>query len=145
MPKLVVTLAGLLGAAMVANGVFMLVDPEAWYFAVPGVAAAGLFNQHFIRDIGIIELFIGAAYAVGIWKPTQRLGLWGIPTLWLTAHAIFHLWEVAFGICGPSVIPRDFPAVTLPALIGIGLTIWAWQNTTRLTANIFDLLKCGIP
>jgi len=134
MSKLIVSLAALLGAAMFANGVFMLVNPEAWYFAVPGVAAAGLFNQHFIRDIGIIELFIGAAYAVGIWKPALRLGLWGIPTLWLTAHAIFHLWEVAVGICAPSVIPHDFPAVTLPAVIGMGLTAWAWSNRARFTA-----------
>jgi hypothetical protein len=33
--------------------------------------------------------------------------------------------EVAVGICSPSVIPRDFPAVTLPAIIAIALTFWA--------------------
>ena len=42
--------------------------------------------------------------------------------MWLIAHAVFHLWEVAVGICSPSAIPRDFPAVTLPAIIGVVLT-----------------------
>jgi hypothetical protein len=44
--------------------------------------------------------------------------------LWLCAHAIFHFWEVAVGICSPSVIPRDFPAVTMPASFGVALTLW---------------------
>ena len=54
--------------------------------------------------------------------------LWGVATLWLVAHAIFHFWEVAVGICAPSALARDFLAVTAPALIGVGLTTWAWRN-----------------
>lgn len=60
----------LLGVAMIANGVFMLVSPGDWYLAVPGVTSTG-----------------------------------------------------------PSVIPRDFPAVTLPAIIGILLTFWAIRQS----------------
>jgi hypothetical protein len=41
------------------------------------------------------------------------------------ANALFHLREVAVGICGPSAIAQDFPAVTLPAIIGAVLTLWA--------------------
>lgn len=83
------------------------------------------FNQHFVRDIGIIQLFLGVAFIVGLLRPERRIGLWAAATLWLSANALFHFWEVAVGICAPSVIPRDFPAVTLPALIGIALTCWA--------------------
>jgi len=108
-----------------ANGLFMLVAPLAWYELVPGVTDTGFFNQHFVRDIGIIQLFIGLAFGIGMLRPERRIGLWAAATAWLCAHAIFHLWEVAVGICSPSVIPRDFPAVTLPALIGIALTLWA--------------------
>ena len=108
-----------------ANGLFMLVAPQAWYDAVPGVTDTGFFNQHFVRDIGIIQLFLGVAFGVGMIRPQRRIGLWGAATLWLCAHALFHFWEVAVGICSPSVIPRDFPAVTLPAIIGITLTLWA--------------------
>jgi hypothetical protein len=52
----------------------------------------------------------------------------GRPTLWLWGHALFRFWEVAVGICGPSAIARDFPAVTLPALLGTILTLWAVAN-----------------
>ncbi len=108
-----------------ANGIFMLIAPEVWYLAVPGVTDTGFFNQHFIRDIGIIQLFLGVAFGIGMFRPERRIGLWAAATLWLTAHAVFHLWEVAVGICGPSAILRDFPAVSLPAIVGAALTVWA--------------------
>jgi hypothetical protein len=107
------------------NGLFMIVAPLTWYNFVPGVTDTGFFNQHFVRDIGIIQLFLGAAFAVGMARPHLRIALWSAATLWLIAHALFHFWEVAVGICSPSVIPRDFPAVTLPAIIGALLTLWA--------------------
>jgi hypothetical protein len=115
----------LIGVAAEANGFFMLVSPGHWYFAVPGVTTTGPFNQHFIRDIGLIFLFVGAAFLIGAAKPQYRVVLWAAPTAWLGGHALFHVWEVAVGICAPSVLLRDFPAVTLPALIGAGLTLWA--------------------
>jgi hypothetical protein len=114
-----------LSVAAAANGLFMLASPQAWYFAVPGVTTTGPFNQHFIRDIGLIFLFIGTAFLTGAALPRYRLVLWAAPTLWLWGHALFHFWEVAVGICAPSAIAQDFPAVTLPALIGTVLTFWA--------------------
>lgn len=123
-------LAALLGVAALANGVFMLLAPQAWYFAVPGVTTTGSFNQHFLRDIGLIFLLIGAGFLAGAFQPRQRLLLWAVPTIWLTGHALFHFWEVAVGICTASVIPRDFPAVTLPAILGWLLTAWAFRTQT---------------
>ena len=102
-----------------ANGLFMLVAPAAVVrVRCPGVTDTGFFNQHFIRDIGIIQLFLGVAFGVGLAVPERRVGLWLVATLWLAAHAFFHLWEVAVGICAPSALLRDFPAVSLPAIIG---------------------------
>lgn len=126
-------IAVLLGAAMAANGLMMLGAPQAWYARVPGVIATGAYNQHFIRDIGLVYLLIGAAFAAGAFRPGQRLTLWTAATLWLAGHAIFHLWEVAVGICGPDAIPRDFPGVTVPALIGLGLSLFAWKGMTVRT------------
>ncbi len=114
-----------LSAAAEANGLFMLASPERWYFAVPGVTDTGPFNQHFVRDIGLIFLFSGTAFLVGAVLPRYRIVLWATPTSWLWGHALFHFWEVAVGICGPAVLVRDFPAVTLPAIIGTVLTFWA--------------------
>jgi uncharacterized protein YjeT (DUF2065 family) len=117
------------GIFLSANGLFMLVAPSVWYELVPGVTDTGFFNQHFIRDIGIIQLFLGVAFGIGMIRPEHRIGLWAAATLWLGAHAVFHFWEVAVGICSPSVILRDFPAVTLPAIIGAALTLWAIRQS----------------
>ena len=127
---LVCAMVALNGLFLSVNGLFMLAAPMTWYELVPGVTETGFFNQHFIRDIGIIQLFLGAAFAVGMIRPERRIGLWAAATLWLIAHAVFHLWEVAVGICAPSAILRDFPAVTLPALIGVTLTVWAIRART---------------
>jgi hypothetical protein len=118
-------LAAVLGGGALANGVYMLVAPEGWYFAVPGVTTTGPFNQHFVRDIGLIFLFLGSAFLVGVAQPHLRVALWGAASLWLAGHALFHFWEVAVGICSASAISRDFPAVTLPAIVGLSLTLWA--------------------
>ena len=125
----VLIMAACNGLFLSANGIFMLIAPLTWYELVPGVTDTGFFNQHFVRDIGIIQLFLGVAFIVGLLWPERRIGLWVAAALWLSAHALFHLWEVAVGICAPSVIPRDFPAVTLPALIGIALTLWAIRRS----------------
>lgn len=126
--QLCIFLAVLLGVGGLANGAYMLASPVGWYFAVPGVTTTGPFNQHFIRDIGIIFLFLGAAFLIGAARREMRLVLWGGATLWLACHALFHIWEVAAGICGPSALARDFPAVSLPALIGAGLTLFALRD-----------------
>jgi hypothetical protein len=118
-------LAVLLGLAALANGAFMLIAPENWYFAVPGVTTTGPFNQHFVRDIGLVFLFLGTAFLLGAAQPRLRVFLWAAPSIWLAGHALFHFWEVAVGICSASAISRDFPAVTLPAIIGFSLTLWA--------------------
>lgn len=126
---MVILLVAFNGLFLSSNGIFMLVAPVAWYEMVPGVTDTGFFNQHFVRDIGIIQLFLGLAFLIGMVRPVQRVGLWLAATLWLIAHAVFHFWEVAVGICSVSVIPRDFSAVTLPALIGVALTIWAFRRS----------------
>jgi hypothetical protein len=115
----------ILGLVALANGIFMLVSPLGWYFAVPGVTTTGAFNQHFIRDIGIVFLFLGAAFLAGAARPDARVVLWSCAALWLCCHALFHFWEVAVGICGPSALVRDFAAVTLPAILSATLALWA--------------------
>lgn len=113
---------------LVINGAFMLVAPKTWYELIPGVVDTGFFNAHFIRDIGIIQMFLGVLFVLGVKITAARFELWAAATLWLTAHACLHLWEVAVGICGASTLLRDFPAVSLPALIGMALSLHAWQH-----------------
>jgi hypothetical protein len=103
-------IAVLLGVAIEANGVFMLLSPADWYMAVPGVTSTGPFNQHFVRDIGLIFLLLGGGFLAGAALPRSRILLW-------------------------AFIPRDFPAVTLPAIIGILLTLWAIRQSRGLAAK----------
>lgn len=128
MSRLIPVLAGLLGVGLTGNGIFMLASPETWYFAVPGVTSTGPFNQHFLRDIGLIFVLIGTGFLYGAARPGSRVLLWSVGAIWLSGHALFHFWEVAVGICGPEVLPRDFPAVTLPALIAVALSIWSFRH-----------------
>jgi len=121
-------IAVVLATAMAVNGVVMLMIPFAWYKAVPGVTETGPFNQHLVRDIALLYTLIGAAFLTGVLKPDWRVACWGTPAAWLTGHAVFHLWEIAEGICGSAAFSRDFPAVTLPALLGLILTGWAWRT-----------------
>lgn len=123
--SIILGVATALGLGGVANGTFMLLDPVNWYFAVPGVTSTGSFNQHFVRDIGLIFVLVGAALLIGVLRRPVRTALWTTAALWLAGHAMFHLWEVAVGICGPAAIARDFPAVTLPAILTAALAGWA--------------------
>ncbi len=129
-------LAVVLGVAAIANGLYMLYSPTSWYFAVPGVTTTGPFNQHFIRDIGLIFLFLGGAFVFGVVRPRYRIVAWWAPTIWLWGHAVFHFWEVAVGICGVSALARDFPAVTLPALLGTLITGWAVREHRTAVARL---------
>ena len=129
--QLPLALATVLGLASAVNGLFMLISPANWYFAVPGVTTTGPFNQHFVRDIGLIFLLVAIAMLTGVVRPVARAPLWSAAALWLVGHALFHFWEVAVGICGPRTLAQDFPAVTLPAILTTALALWAWRDAAR--------------
>ncbi len=123
--RLIALTALLLGFVMLANGSWQLAAPEGWYWAIPGVPDRGPFNQHFVRDLGIIYAMTGAGLIFGALRPQERLAWWWAPCFWLVGHALFHLWEVLAGICGPASLLEDFAGVTLPALITAGLLLYA--------------------
>ncbi|GLX79088.1 hypothetical protein tinsulaeT_24280 [Thalassotalea insulae] len=119
--RLVMLVALLLAISSLMNATLMIIDPETWYWMVPGVPDRGPFNQHFLRDIGFIYLLIGIAFLYGAFYPNNRFTIWLVPTIWLVTHATFHLWEIAVGICGPEFFLQDFPGVTLPAVLATWL------------------------
>lgn len=128
--KVACCVATVLGLAMGANGLLMLGAPQGWYFSVPGVTTTGPFNQHFVRDIGLIFLLLGGMFLAGVVQPALRTTLWSLGAAWLTGHALFHFWEVAVGICSTSAIQRDFAAVTLPAIFALVLAAAAIHEST---------------
>ncbi len=121
--KLVVSLAILLGLALFVNGLLMLRDPLWWYGAIPTVPTTGPFNQHFVRDIGLMYVLTGVGFVVGALRPELRIAVWGAATAFHVMHGCLHLWETLVGICAPSTLAQDVPAVMTPAVLGIGLLI----------------------
>jgi len=124
-PWLTAPLAVAVGLLSAGNGLTMLAVPKTWFWAVDGVPLTGGYNAHFIRDIGMVYVLTGAAMFTGLARPAQRPLFWGAAAAWLTSHALFHLWEVAAGICGPEAILRDFIGVTLPGVLAAGLALHA--------------------
>ena len=129
--RLPLIVASVLGVLLLINATLMLVAPEPWYWQIPGVPDRGPFNQHFVRDIGIIYALMGASFILGARRPADRTLLWLAPTTWLAGHALFHVWEVIVGICSPSAMLEDFAGVTLPALIGL----WLWRTARGQAAS----------
>ena len=123
--RLMVVTALILGFAMVGNAAWQLAAPEGWYWAIPGVPDRGPFNQHLVRDLGIIYALSGVGLILGALRPEQRFGYWWAPTAWLCGHALFHIWEVMVGMCGPASLVEDFAGVTLPALATLVLLVYA--------------------
>src|SRR6202050_2200078 len=89
-------LAWVLGAALAANGLFMLGDPAGWYAAIPGVTMTGPLNPHLVRDVGCAYLTAGAALAAFVVDARARpAALAG--AAFLALHAFVHLWDLASG------------------------------------------------
>lgn len=117
-------LVGIVALFAIAFGAFMLAQPQLWYRSVPTVVFTGPFNQHFIRDIGAAYLGCGLVlgWSLGDLRARRLAVLAG--ALWMSLHALVHLYEVAAGICGVAIFWRDFPGVFGPpaiALLGYGL------------------------
>jgi len=124
-----ISIAVVVGLALAANGTFMLVAPSAWYGLVPGVAATGPLNAHFVRDIGAAYLVSGAAFAwFGRDARTRMAALAG--AAFLVLHALVHVGE-AVGHHA-LVTWADLLAVVLPAALAAWLTLFP-TRTTEMT------------
>lgn len=129
--RVAAAMAAVVGGLALGNGLAMLAVPQTWFWSVDGVSSTGGYNAHFVRDIGLVYLLAGAAMFAGLARPAARGLLWGAAAAWLLMHALFHLWEVAAGICGPDALTRDFLGVTLPGLLASGLAVRAIRRDGR--------------
>jgi hypothetical protein len=114
----------MLGAALAANGIFMLADPAAWYGAVPGVPMTGPFNAHFVRDIGCAYLAAGGALA-GFAIDARARGAALAGAAFLALHAAVHLLDWAGGRESLAHLVKDLPAVFAPPALAFWL---AWPG-----------------
>jgi hypothetical protein len=119
------------------NGAFMLLDPFGWYQALPTVKFTGPPNKHFIRDIGLAYLTCAAVQAWAAVYPSGRWMAAFAGGLWLSLHGGLHIWEVATGVCAPSVFWRDAPAVLGPPLL-----VWI---ALGLLFGMQKIVPAGVP
>lgn len=117
-------IAALTGLLLGGNGLVMLAAPWDWYEAVPGVAATGLFNAHFIRDIGAIYVVCGLAMGWFAWRPARGWPAMVAASAWLVLHAAVHVRDAACGGGGLSDVQRDLAGVYVLAAIPLLLTLF---------------------
>lgn len=122
-------LAAILGLGFAANGIWMLSSPGGWYLAIPGVAATGPANVHFIRDIGCAFLIVAISL---LWLARSPKQAWPAAMAgggFLALHALVHAWDTIAGREQVHQMSKDLPAVFLPAI----LVIWlAWPRKREL-------------
>jgi hypothetical protein len=109
-------LAGL-AALTLANSLWMLVAPAAWYQHLPaGVPDFGPFNPHFVRDIGCAFATVGIALAWAVRSGLHRYPLTAVATLFFLAHALLHVFDTLRGAVDATHWLLDLPGVYLPVV-----------------------------
>jgi hypothetical protein len=123
-------LLGLLGLLNLGNGLVMLAAPHRWYESVPGVAATGPFNHHFVIDIALAYVASGAFMLVALraGRSATIVALGG--ATWPALHALFHISEWLNDGFPADVMNAATQAVgvVLVGLLGIAL---AFQNARK--------------
>lgn len=116
-------LLAVLGAAQVVNACVMLAVPAGWYAAVPGVAMAGPFNAHFVRDIGFVYLASGAGLILGARRGRDAAVLACAGAVWPALHGLFHVYGwIAEGFpADPGVAATEASGVVLAGALGVVL------------------------
>ena len=127
--KIVLWLFALLN---LANGLWMLADPSGWYSGIPAaVPDTGPLNEHFVRDIGATFVTLGLAlYWAGL-RPAFRAPLVGVVALFLSLHALVHVYDTLRGLLPTSHWLIDFPAVYLPTGILIAIFFFFAQGSAE--------------
>jgi hypothetical protein len=96
----------------------MLIAPESWYNDLPaGVPDTGPYNGHFIRDLGLVFVLIGAGFFWAVRRLHQSRPIILVITVFFAGHAILHVLDLVIGRLPHSHWQMDTPAVFLPAIL----------------------------
>jgi len=121
-----------LAAINLANGVWMLVAPEGWYFGLPAaVPDTGPLNLHFVRDIGATYVTMAAALFWAASRRADRVALVAMVLLFHVLHATEHVLDTLAGRLPASHWLIDFPGVYLPTIV-LATVLW------RLPASVAE-------
>jgi hypothetical protein len=102
----------------------MLLLPLSWYTDLPAaVPNTGPFNQHFVRDLGVVFLLIGFAFGWAALNIDRSRPVHLAITAFFTGHALIHLVDIMSGRLPHSHWLIDTPGVFLPAALMILLAV----------------------
>lgn len=118
-------LAGLLAVVLGANAVVQLAAPFWWFGAVPGAAATGPFNAHFVRDVGAAYLVTAGGLAAFAWRPRDGWPALTAGAAFLTLHAAIHVFDAVCGTRTLADLLRDLPGVYLSAALAAAIALFA--------------------
>ena len=79
------------GLINIANGLFMLVSPDAWFARIIGDMPMGMMDDHFIRDVGFAYLASGTGFMLGLRRGAAAGAFALAGAIWPTLHAFFHI------------------------------------------------------
>jgi hypothetical protein len=121
------------GAAAVANGLWMLFGPEAWYNELPaGIPDTGPLNLHFVRDIGAAFTTFGLGLCVAAEMPKYRRVAVTMAAVFYGLHALIHVFDLIGGRLPAGHWLEDLPGVFAPAVLLGVLALPRWWDDEAL-------------
>ena len=108
----------IIGAAMIANGIWMVSQAINWFFHIPvDMQATGDPNGHLIRDVGFAYIVFGFALYWCALRLESRRAVFLMVAFFMVAHALGHAVEILTGLLPASHWWIDFPLVFFPGLV----------------------------
>ena len=108
----------IIGAAMIANGIWMVSQAINWFFHIPvDMQATGDPNGHLIRDVGFAYIVFGFALYWCALRLESRRAVFLMVAFFMAAHALGHAVEILTGLLPASHWWIDFPLVFFPGLV----------------------------
>lgn len=121
------TVLVLIGASQLGLAVWMIVSPSSFFDAIAGF---GTQNDHYVRDVAVFYLAIGAGMLVAASRASWRFPVLVISAVWYLAHAVNHLIDI--GDADPGWVgPTDFVALALTGLVLLWLAVIAGRSEMR--------------
>lgn len=119
-----------------ANGLWMLVAPNHWYLNLPGrVPDFGPLNEHFARDLGCTFTLLGIVSLKAAFNSSWRKHALFISQLWLTSHAIIHLFDTFRGLVAKEHLYMDIPLVYVPPIL-VGIMQYVFHMESKKVGNL---------
>ena len=120
---IVKSIYNIIGGISLGNGVWMLVSASTWFVVMPVAAHdTGHLNSHFVHDVGLVYLLVGiGSFWCGA-RLKECVEIHFCISFFMLGHALIHIVEILLGDLPTSHWLIDFPLVTFPAIVLVGLT-----------------------